>query len=113
MITESKFLDKLQTEEIDDVNFKVDSPFCYQSVIYQGTITVPAGFYTDFASVPRLPLVYSLFGDMGHMGAVVHDYLYYTAMVARNIADRIFFEAMRASGISDVGLVAEPEPGQR
>ena len=27
------------------------------------TITVPTGFLTDFASVPRMPIVFLLFGD--------------------------------------------------
>jgi len=40
------------------------------------TVTVPAGFYTDWASVPRLPWVYMKYGNTGHEAALVHDYLY-------------------------------------
>ena len=40
------------------------------------TITVPTGFFTDFASVPRMPFVFLLFGDVAHEAAVIHDYLY-------------------------------------
>ena len=39
-------------------------------------IVVPAGFQTDYASVPRLPVTYALFGDSGHEGATIHDYGY-------------------------------------
>ena len=98
-ITESKFLDKLKIEEINDSTFRVDKPFSYQSVFLQGIVTVPENFPTDFASVPRLPIVYSLFGDSGHMAAVIHDYIYFTALVVRPSADRVFLEAMKASGI--------------
>lgn len=61
-------------------------------------IVVPAGFDTDFASVPRLPLAYLLAGDTAHQSAVVHDYLYRTHKYSRAKADAIFLEAMEISG---------------
>ena len=39
-------------------------------------ITVPVGFQTDYASVPRLPVTYALFGDAAHDAATIHDYGY-------------------------------------
>lgn len=39
-------------------------------------ITVPAGFETDLASVPRLPFIYTMWGDRAHREAVLHDYCY-------------------------------------
>ncbi len=65
------------------------------------TWTVPAGYLTDFASVPRLPLMYWLTGDTAHMAAVLHDYLCSDfvpeAMSWREAAD-LFREAMQAEG---------------
>lgn len=34
---------------------------------------VPAGQMTDFASVPRLPIVYLCYADKFHMAALFHD----------------------------------------
>jgi len=65
-----------------------------------GPIVVPAGFVTDYASVPRLPLTYTLFGPYGHAAAVIHDYLYATGLYPREVADRVFHRALRASGIA-------------
>jgi hypothetical protein len=77
------------------------------------TITVPAGFQTDYASVPRVPIAYMLYGDTAHEAAVVHDYLYRIDSVITEIlggikvnrtatkeeADRIFFIIMLEMGI--------------
>lgn len=60
---------------------------------------VPAGFVTDFASVPRLPFAYMLFGNTGHAPAVLHDWLCRNEVVKRKIADKMFREAMEAVGM--------------
>jgi hypothetical protein len=68
-----------------------------------GRIKVPEGFETDFASVPRVPLFYALFGDKAHREAVLHDYLYRTdsvPVVKRSEADDLFLEAMKVRGKS-------------
>jgi hypothetical protein len=39
-------------------------------------IIIPADFVTDFASVPRLPFAYLLYGGIGNRAGVVHDALY-------------------------------------
>lgn len=97
----SKFLNHLTVTEIDDAIFQVSNhPFLYQSALIPETITVPIGFYTDFASVPRLGLLYSLLGNYAHQPAVIHDWLYYSALTTRKIADEILLEAMRDIGLS-------------
>ena len=48
---------------------------------------------TDFASVPRIPLVFSVFGDRAHEAATIHDYLYDTKH-NRKQADLIFRQAL-------------------
>jgi len=90
----SKFLDSLNVTEISDSIFAIcDHDFRYQSDL-AGLLTVPVGFYTDFASVPRLGIVYALLGDRAHQPAVVHDWLYYAGITTRNMADDVLMEAM-------------------
>ena len=57
-------------------------------------IVVPAGFETDFASIPRaLWVIEPPLGEAGK-AAVLHDFLYETGERDRVAADRIFLEAM-------------------
>ena len=95
----SRFLTKLQVEEIDDGRWRLLANLAYSSNL-AGVVIVPAGFETDFASVPRVPVAYWLFGDVAHEAAVIHDYLYSTASVPRRIADKVLLEAMEVTGIA-------------
>lgn len=79
------------------------SPLVFVSDVLGSTVTVPSGFITDFASVPRLPVAYLLAGDCGHAAAVVHDWLYTSHKVGdkpvkRDMADAVFREALQAGG---------------
>lgn len=96
----SAFLDTLVVTEVSDSIFQVwDHPFRYQSDL-GGLITVPIGFYTDFASIPRwLPIMYNMLGDTAHEPAVVHDWLYYSALFDRQTSDKILLEAMKVWGM--------------
>jgi hypothetical protein len=62
-------------------------------------ITVPAGFVTDFASVPRR--LWSFYGPIETYGraAIVHDFLYWDQGCTRDQADRLFMLAMMESGV--------------
>jgi len=65
------------------------------------TITVPEGFETDGASIPRLLwILWPPFGGDYDQAAVLHDYLYRTAFkcMERVVADAIFIEAMQVCG---------------
>ena len=55
---------------------------------------VPAGFKTDFASVPRI--LWSIFPPYGRYGkaSVLHDYFYRTNSVSKEKADIEFRNAM-------------------
>lgn len=61
-------------------------------------VMVPAGFETDFASVPRLPLAYLLAGDTAHEAAVIHDYLYRTNGISRSEIDALFYTVILETG---------------
>ncbi|MFC7515109.1 DUF1353 domain-containing protein [Herbaspirillum sp. GCM10030257] len=79
---------------------RLDAPLEYESDVAKRIFVVPAGFETDLASVPRLPLAYMLFGGVGDAAAVVHDYLYTTQKVSRKMADNVLAEAMKVSGVA-------------
>jgi hypothetical protein len=64
-----------------------------------GTITVPKGFVTDFASIPR-GFRWLVHGhDQTRGPAVIHDYLYRWAIGDRREADSIFEQAMWAAQV--------------
>ena len=66
-------------------------------------IIIPEGFETDLASVPRVPIVFMLWGDRAHREAVLHDYLYRTdaiPLLEKEDADWMFREAMIGQGCS-------------
>jgi hypothetical protein len=97
----SKFLTELNAQLInDDSVWVIDSPLIYKSDIL-GMIEVPTGFFTDFASVPRVPVAFTFFGDRAHREAVIHDYLYRIDSIPQATfgeANRVFLEAMKCRG---------------
>lgn len=66
-------------------------------------ITVPVGFLTDLASVPRIPLIYSQLGNRGEAirPAVLHDYLCREKIIPRAEADLLFHETLLEEGMNE------------
>ena len=95
-----KFLTTLDIRDIDNHFWQLLSPFVVE--IEGGLINVPTGFITDFASVPRLPITYMLFGNIGHRAAVVHDYLYSTGETSREYADEVFKLLLIKEGVGSL-----------
>lgn len=98
-----EFFSELDVRCLDDGSWRLDSPLRYGSALLGCFIEVPAGFETDFASVPRVPIAYWCWGDRAHREAVIHDYLYRidsVPVVTRGEADAVFMEAMRCRGKS-------------
>lgn len=64
------------------------------------TVVVPAGFITDFASIP---VALHWFIRPSHesimRAAIVHDWLYSTHQTSRGIADAMFEHVMRLDGM--------------
>jgi hypothetical protein len=63
-------------------------------------IVVPQGFRTDFASIP--PIAQALgFQKFGRhtMAAVLHDYMFTRRLFRFSVANAIFNQALRASGV--------------
>ncbi|MGJ9420482.1 DUF1353 domain-containing protein [Massilia sp. CMS3.1] len=92
-------LDMRDNEGVADEKWILLAPLMYESDVAGRVITVPAGFPTDLASVPRLPIVYGLCGGVARRAAVVHDYLYTSGRASRSVADAVFREASAAIGV--------------
>ena len=76
----------------------VEEPLVYLSDAGSG-YTVPQGFITDLASIPRfLWTVWPPFGKYTS-AAVLHDYLCESAWISRKDGDKIFLEAMEHSDV--------------
>lgn len=96
----SRFLTPLVVERAGSI-WRLVYPLEFESESLKQTITVPAGFLTDFASVPRLPFAYWLFGNIAQEAAVIHDALYSGIYnVTRKQADEVFSEASKAMDVS-------------
>lgn len=89
----------LSDSEDSDGKWMLVSPLLYESDVAGKIIKVPIAFETDFASVPRVPIIFDLMGDLAHAAAVLHDYLYATGEVSRATADAVLKEAAIVSGI--------------
>jgi hypothetical protein len=98
------FLNPLIVQELDETSESGRGLWqLVYSLIYQsannGSFTIPAGFKTDFASVPRLPILWLALGDTAREAAVLHDYLYTAPHpVDRQTADALLNEAALATG---------------
>jgi len=72
----------------------------YEYVTSHGIFTIPDKFVTDLASTPRI--IWSLLPRDGKYleAALLHDYLYRTHQVPKEIADIIFLNEMYRMGVS-------------
>ena len=92
-----EFITNPIVEVIDDNLNILRSDFIVK--YYDQTIIVPEGFTTDFASVPRIPIAFTLFAQRAKKSAVLHDYLYETRKFPRLECDKAFLCAMEAEGL--------------
>lgn len=120
----SSFTGALVVEDLENGNWKVDRSFSYDvGELGSGhTVIIPAGFNTDYASIPRV--LWNILPPNGQAydrAAVVHDYLYRGGFVTvrmydpetateyelhqdptRAETDSILNEAMAVSGVGRV-----------
>jgi hypothetical protein len=95
---EVKFLAQLDVEERAGDYWQVLKDFpckCDDQLV-----AVPAGFVTNFASVPRVPIAYLLAGGIGNRSATLHDYLYTQGKFPRAWCDSAFLGALATEGVS-------------
>lgn len=102
--------DPLRVEYLDGRKWKLVENFTYiHDKEPWGYVDVPAGFLTDFASIPRA--LWAALPPTGQYGkaAVIHDWLYFSGQIegrdaqlhpiTRGNADAIFREAMDDLGV--------------
>lgn len=92
------FLSKLEYEPAEGTNiwgrpqYRLTAPLVYS--YNDEEFTVPAGFKTDFATIPNwIPLLRPKNGKWAK-ASVVHDHLCKTKDLPKGVADRIFYYAM-------------------
>jgi len=94
-----RFLTELNVKRLPDKNgrkqWQLLSPLIYESVTV-GIIIVPTGYITNFADIPRWPIIYLIFGEAGDEESVLHDFLYSAPhttgcgiTVDRSLADKV------------------------
>ena len=88
-----EFITPLDVRKLGPQKWILLASLIFYSALLGKIIEVAKGRVTDFASVPRLPLVYLLTGNTFHRPAVIHDNLY-DGIVSRKMADDIFLEGM-------------------
>ena len=100
----SKFATTLKTEQVGKWGHTLLADLVLIDDV-EGTITVPAGFQTDFASIAVLHNVFlfvffALVAGYGNYSATVHDQLYAQATLSRKTCDKVLYRALRAEGVA-------------
>ncbi|EBD4871246.1 DUF1353 domain-containing protein [Salmonella enterica subsp. enterica serovar Poona] len=96
----SRFTTPAILEMLGHYNWRVYEPFEFSlSDDNSDVISVPAGFITDLASVPRI--FWTLLPPDGKYAnaAIIHDYLYDNALRTKKEADLIFLDGMTVLGV--------------
>ncbi|EJQ8214212.1 DUF1353 domain-containing protein [Salmonella enterica] len=96
----SKFTTPAILEMLGHFNWRVHEPFAfYLSDDNSDVISVPAGFVTDLASVPRVFWILLPPDGKYAKAAIIHDYLYDNALRTKKEADKIFLDGMTVLGV--------------
>jgi len=86
------FVTTRKTEYIGEGHYRLIEPLVYS--MPSGTITVPRGFATDLASMPRALRWLVSTSALWSNASVLHDYLYGVQRWDRPLADACFRKAM-------------------
>jgi hypothetical protein len=90
------FKSNLIVQELPGGKKQLTLPLIYQEG--EEAFIVPVGFTTDYASIPRVPLIYLVFEGTANYAATLHDFLYSSKEVSRVRADNIFLNASIGEG---------------
>lgn len=96
----SRFTTPAILEMLGHYNWRVHEPFAfYLSDDNSDVISVPAGFITDLATIPRI--FWTLLPPDGKYAkaAIIHNYLYDNALRTKKEADLIFLDGMTVLGV--------------
>lgn len=92
----SRFTTPAILEMLDDYRWRLVEPFEFWLTDEpEDVISVPAGYVTDLASVPRI--LWAIFPPHGRYAkaAIIHDWMYDNGLRTKREADRIFLDAMK------------------
>lgn len=91
----AEFVTSLIIQDNDGFPFTLMRDLVYKSDVLDAALVIPAGFNTDYASIPAI--VQLLLPKVGRYdrAAVLHDYLYTMQFCDRGTADRVLKEAMK------------------
>ncbi|EAQ7975984.1 DUF1353 domain-containing protein [Salmonella enterica] len=96
----SRFTTPAILEMLGHYNWRVYEPFEFSlSDDNSDVISVPAGFITDLASVPRIFWTPLPPDGKYAKAAIIHDYLYDNALRTKKEADLIFLDEMTVLGV--------------
>ena len=73
--------------------------FGYQSDVAKQTFWVETGARSDFCSVPRVPLAYDMLGNRARKSGYIHDEIYRSHIVSREMADQVLREMLLLDGV--------------
>ena len=83
------------------------SDLLYYSDLLQQEVIVHKSFRFDQASVPRLPLAYALYGGRYSRSSAVHDLFCRNGAIPREVADKVFLEAMRVENEEELASMTD------
>ena len=81
--------------ECQDPSWILLAPLPFYSVVMGRIVEAPEGYITNFVSFEALK-------NVGQRPSTIHDFLYDCEDVPREIADRVFLEALESVGVNIV-----------
>ena len=78
--------------------WELTAPLRYYSNIVDEVIEASLGFRLDFASVPRIPIIWWIYGGIMQRPAAIHDWIYRVKLYPRRTGDLVFREAVGVDG---------------
>jgi hypothetical protein len=100
------FLTPLRVEIVGEQLFKLTDSLIYEDDNYH--IEILEGFTFDGGSIPRLlwGIIESPIGGLGSSCFCLHDCLYWTKLLSKEVADDILFDTLKASGVPMITATA-------
>ena len=93
------FLDPLIVKVLSDGDVVLIKRFRYRRPNSSQVLSIPIGFVSDYASIPRVFRGLVSGSDNTKLPSVLHDYLYRKGIGKRKWADQLFLDAMKESGV--------------
>jgi hypothetical protein len=79
--------------------WELQFPLTFHSRRYEYTHEIKKGTQTDFGSVPRVPVLWWLFSDIGQQACAFHDDVWDDPAIPRKVANLLFLDALLIDGV--------------